>query len=191
MDYLLVSEGAIENIIVCDSDADASLFGAVPAYPGAKIGDSYSPPPSDAEREAKEAELSAACNAAIVAGMDVTTTHGVEHFNYSEKDQLNIKEMFDAIRMGATQYPYQSETGECRVYSADEIKLIYQTLAGYKTGQLTYYHQLKDYVGTLETADEVNAVVYGQELTGEYLQHYNEMMAVVQAQMATVLSGNV
>lgn len=139
-------------------------------------------------KAAKEAELSAACNVAIENGLDIQLGDKTEHFNYSEKDQLNIKEMFDAVRMGATEYPYQSDTGECRVYSAAEIALIYQTLAGHKTGNLTYYHQLKSYVGTLDTADEVAAVFYGQALTGDYLAHYTDMMAVVQAQMAAVLS---
>lgn len=142
----------------------------------------------EAARAEKTSELSAACNAAIENGLDIQLGETTEHFNYSEKDQLNIKEMFDAVRMGATEYPYQSDTGECRVYSAAEIALIYQTLAGHKTGNLTYYHQLKSYVGTLETEDEVAAVVYGQALTGDYLAHYTDMMAVVQAQMAAVLS---
>lgn len=188
MEYLIVEDGVIENIIVCESDSVASQLGAVPCYTGALVGAEYKNPASQEARDAKETELSAACNAAIENGLDIQLGDTTEHFNYSEKDQLNIKEMFDAVRMGATEYPYQSDTGECRVYSADEIKLIYQTLAGHKTGNLTYYHQLKSYVGTLETEDEVNAVVYGQPLTGEYLTHYNDMMAVVQAQMAAVLS---
>lgn len=142
----------------------------------------------EAAKAAKESELSAACNVAIENGLDIQLGDKTEHFNYSEKDQLNIKEMFDAVCMGATEYPYQSDTGECRVYSAAEIALIYQTLAGHKTGNLTYYHQLKSYVGTLETEDEVAAVFYGQALTGDYLAHYTDMMAVVQAQMAAVLS---
>lgn len=45
MDYLLVTDGVITNIIVCDDDQTAASFGAVPWYEGAKIGDAYSPPP--------------------------------------------------------------------------------------------------------------------------------------------------
>ena len=36
--------------------------------------------------------------------------------------------------------------------------------------------------------EEINAVTYGQELEGEYLQHYDEMLAVAQEQMQLVLS---
>ena len=148
--------------------------------------------PTDLEalRENKAAELSAACEQAIVAGLDIQLPGGeTEHFDYSERDQLNIKEMFDAVRMGATMYPYQSEDGQCRTYTAAEILTIYPALAGNKTGQLTYYHQLKEYINTLETAGEIEAVTYGQPLTGQYLEHYTQMMAVAQEQMGLILAG--
>ena len=45
MDYLIVSDNTITNIIVCASDEIASQFGAVPSYDGARIGDPYDPPP--------------------------------------------------------------------------------------------------------------------------------------------------
>ena len=147
--------------------------------------------PTDLEalRANKTAELSAACEQAIVAGLDIQLGEAVEHFNYNEKDQINIKEMFDAVRMGATMYPYQSEDGQCRTYTAAEILTIYPALAGNKTGQLTYYHQLKEYIATLETAGEIEAVTYGQPLTGAYLEHYTQMMAVAQEQMGLILAG--
>lgn len=139
-------------------------------------------------RSTKETELSNACNAAIIAGLDIQLGEVTEHFNYSERDQLNIKEMFDAVRMGASMYPYQAEDGACRTYSAQEIVTIYTSLAGNKTAQLTYYHQLKDFVATLESVDEIDSVTYGQTLTGEYLTHYNEMVAVAAEQMQAVVS---
>lgn len=140
-------------------------------------------------RADKETEISAACNAAIVAGLDIQLPGGTtEHFGYSERDQINIKEMFDAVLMGATLYPYQSEDGSCRTYTAEEIVTIYPTLAGNKTSQLTYYHQLKDYIDTLHNAEEIEAVTYGQPLTGEYLEHYNDMVAVAAEQMQTVVA---
>ena len=148
------------------------------------------PDPLETARTAKIEEMSTACNAAIVAGLDIQLPGGeTEHFNYSERDQINIKEMFDAVRMGAIMYPYQSEDGQCRTYTAAEILTIYPALAGNKTGQLTYYHQLKEYINTLETAGEIDAVTYGQPLTGAYLEHYTQMMAVAQEQMGLILAG--
>ena len=45
MRYCLLSGGVITNIIVCASDEIAALFGVVPSYDGARIGDAYAPPP--------------------------------------------------------------------------------------------------------------------------------------------------
>ena len=56
MDYLLITDNTITNIIVCDDDQTAASFGAVPWYEGAKIGDAYSPPP-EPEPEPTEVEI--------------------------------------------------------------------------------------------------------------------------------------
>lgn len=45
MNYCIVHNGIIANIIVCEDDATAAEFGAVPSYEGARIGDVYAPPP--------------------------------------------------------------------------------------------------------------------------------------------------
>ena len=55
MNYLIVKDGVIANIIVCESDEIAAKFGAIPSYEGASIGDPYSPPaptPSELREEA-------------------------------------------------------------------------------------------------------------------------------------------
>ena len=134
-------------------------------------------------------QLSAACKARIVAGADIQLSDGsVQHFDYSTEDQLNISDMFSAVALGASCYPYQPADGSCAVYQAVDIVAIYTALAAQKTAQLTYYHQLKDYVGALETVAEVDAVVYGQPLTGEYLEHYNMAVQAAQQQMQEVLA---
>ena len=46
-EYLILdSDNIIENIIVCEDEATAAAFGAVPAYDGASIGTAYDPPPA-------------------------------------------------------------------------------------------------------------------------------------------------
>ncbi|QUO37949.1 hypothetical protein KFE19_16655, partial [Dysosmobacter sp. Marseille-Q4140] len=59
------------------------------------------PDPMDGLRAAKEDELSAACNAAIVAGMDVETSQGAEHFSLQETDQINLTTALSAVQAGA------------------------------------------------------------------------------------------
>ena len=139
-------------------------------------------------KQTKITALSATCEQTIYNGLELELSEGTERFEYKDKDQTNIKAMFDAVVFGAEKYPYQSEDGKCRVFTAQDIITLYTSLEGLRTAQLTYYHQLKDIVNTLETAEEINAVTYGQPLEGEYLQHYNEMLAVAQEQMQLVLS---
>ena len=54
---------------------------------------------------------------------------------------------------------------------------------------ITYFNQLKLYVNTLETIEEVETVNYGDELTGEYLQTYNDAMAQASVGLTTLLGG--
>lgn len=66
MDYLLITDNIITNIIVCASDEIAAQFGAVPSYDGARIGDPYAPPPPP-EPEPTETEVLRAQVAALQA----------------------------------------------------------------------------------------------------------------------------
>ena len=143
----------------------------------------------DEAQAEKISQLSAVCNALIVAGADIQLADGsTQHFDYSTEDQLNISDMFSAVVLGASCYPYQPANGSCAVYRAADIVTIYTTLAGQKTAQLTYYHQLKDYVRSLETVAGADAVVYGQPLTGAWLEHYNATIQTAQQQMQAVLA---
>lgn len=49
MDFLLIQDGMIANIIVAEPDVAAEL-GAVPAYAGARIGGPYPPIPTPAQQ---------------------------------------------------------------------------------------------------------------------------------------------
>ena len=124
----------------------------------------------------------------ILAGAKITLSTGEKQFSYTEKDQLNISEMFSAVLMGATSYPYHEDGGLCEMFTAQDIVSIYTTLSMLKTSQLTYHNQLKHYVESLETPEAVMAVVYGQELTGEYLNNYNTIVTQTKTQLETILA---
>lgn len=137
----------------------------------------------------KLTELSSACNTTIEKGTSVQLSDGTsENFSYTLADQANVSEMFNAVVMGATEYPYHANDSECKMYSAKDIITIYSTLSSIKTAQITYHNQLKQYVKSLENVDEIKAVTYGQELTGEYLEAYNTLIAQAKVQLETVLS---
>lgn len=43
-EYLIVEEGIIKNIIICENQKDATVFDAVPYYKDATIGEQYHEP---------------------------------------------------------------------------------------------------------------------------------------------------
>lgn len=147
------------------------------------------PDPVETVRKAKIEELSVACNTAINAGTQVQLSDGsTESFTYGLVDQSNVSEMFNAVLLGATEYPYHANDDGCRMYSAQDIVAIYVTMSIFKTAQTTYHNQLKCHVKAMESVTEVEAVTYGQELTGEYLDKYNELMAQAKAQLDNIVA---
>ena len=137
----------------------------------------------------KLSSLSNSCNEQITKGIEITLSdESKKTFSYSIEDQANISEMFNAIVMGATSYPYHANGEGCKMYSAEDIVKIYSALTALKTSQVTYYNQLREYVKTLEFVPDIQSIVYGQELTGSYLDTYNELMQNATTEMQKILS---
>lgn len=161
----------------------------VPVYEDCQLYHAYTDEDKKAAVSDKLSELSSACNAAITAGADVRLSDGsTARFSYSLEDQSNVSEMFNAVLMGATSYPYHANGENCRMYSAADITAIYLALSSLKTGQTTYYNQLRQYVQTLETVPKINAVKYGDALAGEYLETYNALLTQAQTEMQKILA---
>lgn len=139
-------------------------------------------------RAAKLKEISEACNSMIIAGIDLELTGGTVHFNLSIEDQSNIANLFRVVELGGTEFPYQSDGGVCRIYTAAEIAQIYVAAQTMITSQTTYHNELKMYVQSLETAEDIAAVQYGMTLPDPYLTEMNEKLAVAQAQMNAIIT---
>lgn len=129
------------------------------------------------------------CSMAITNGVDVAFTEdNVEHFSYSEEDQVNLKEIFDlAVQTNVPMY-YHADGEGCKLYTVEQIIAIYTSATTNKMHHITYFNQIRMYINSLETTEEVNAIEYGQELTGEYLQTYNESMAQAQLVLEALLA---
>lgn len=137
---------------------------------------------------AKLAEISKMCNAVIVAGVDITLGDETVHFNLSIEDQSNINNLFRVVELGGTEFPYQSDGGVCRVYSASEIVQIYIAAQTLITSQTTYHNELKQYVQTLESVEDISSIQYGMTLPEPYLTEMNEKLAVAQQQMEAIVA---
>ncbi len=136
---------------------------------------------------AKLSEISNACNAVIVNGVDIKFGEENVHFNLSIEDQSNINNLFCVVELGGTEFPYQADGGVCRIYTAAEIAAIYIAAQTLITTQTTYHNELKQYVQTLTSAEEVSAIQYGMTLPEPYLTEMNEKLAVAQQQMQAIV----
>lgn len=134
--------------------------------------------------EIKLSDISAICSASIVKGVD----YNGEHYSYEITDQNNIKSAINLAGSTGLDVPYHADNESCRLYSPDEIIAIYVTNETNLTHHTTYYNQLKLYTQTLTTKEEVDAVVYGQPLEGEYLETYVMIMAQAKKIIAAFLN---
>lgn len=176
-------------VLVAEDEESGNGYSITPDTDKWEAWKAEQPDPVETVRKAKIEELSVACNTTINAGTQVQLSDGsTESFTYGLVDQSNVSEMFNAVLLGATEYPYHANDDDCRMYSAQDIVAIYATLSAFKTGQTTYHNQLKRYTKALTTQEEIQAVTYGQELTGEYLESYNTLMAQAKVQLDNVLS---
>lgn len=145
-------------------------------------------PTLDDVKKSKINELSRICNQSIVNGVDVEVDGIIEHFSYKDEDQVNIKEIFDlAVQTNVSMY-YHADGASCKLYTVEQIITLYSTASTNKMHHTTYFNQLKLYVETLEATDDVSSVVYGQELTGTYLETYNNSIMQAQLVLETLLS---
>ena len=113
----------------------------------------------------------------------------MEHFSYNEEDQVNIKELFDlAIQTNVPMY-YHPDGASCKLYTVEQIVSIYTTNVTNKMHHITYFNQLKLYVNSLKTSEDVETVTYGDELTGDYLKTYNNAMEQASIGLTTFLGG--
>ena len=174
-DESIYYEGDSEGGYV-DIDSDSTLIeGYVPTL--------------EESKEIKINALSKICNQSIVNGVDVNIDGEIEHFSYKDEDQVNIKEIFDLAMQTQVPLYYHADGKSCKKYTVEQIVNIYATNATNKMHHITYFNQLKLYVESLESKDEVNVVEYGDELTGDYLATYNEAMAQAKLGMETLLGG--
>lgn len=119
--------------------------------------------PLDEIRADKLAELSASCNDAITAGMDVETTHGTEHFSLQETDQINLTTALSAVQSGAAGYPYHADGQLCRLFTASEIQAIAEASVRHKLYHTTLCNHLLTWARRAETKEELSGITYAAD----------------------------
>lgn len=174
MTYKLLKDGEIVNTIV-GSAAFVAAYCEAMGYTYELV----SEPHADllSTKEAKQEELSAACHAAIVAGIDVELSDGTTgHFSLEETDQINLTTAYNAVQQGVTGYPYHADGQLCKMYPAADIIAIGDAATAHKLYHTTYCNHMMAWARRAETADELAAITYGAELPEDLAANMAEVM---------------
>ena len=127
-------------------------------------------------KNTKIEEISKACNFNIVHGAYMEVDGEMQLFSYKPEDQSNL---ISALQLSiATQMsmPYHADGENCRLFTPEEITTLYVNEMTNLTHHQTYTNQMKMYINSLDNKEEIEAIYYGVELTGEYLDTYNMIM---------------
>lgn len=128
-------------------------------------------------KNAKTAEMSAACNKTITNGFDVVLSDGnTYHFSLTTQDQLNLITLSSMVASGETQIPYHADGELCRFYSAEDINIIISVATQFKTYQISYFNALKMYIDSIEKKETVASIEYGVAVPEEYQSEVLKIM---------------
>ena len=119
-------------------------------------------------REGVIRKMSAACNAAIVAGVDVLIQGTVCHFSLDIEDQLNMISLQGMLAAGAETVPYHADGQECRFFTAEEFSRIAAAATAWKIYQESYFNSLRAYIMTMTDIGILAAVTYGMNIPEEF-----------------------
>lgn len=153
------------------------------------------PEPTLEEIKSKKiTELSEICNFNIVHGVYMEIDGEQKLFSYKTEDQSNLLNALQIAIATQMSMPYHADGENCRLFTPEEITTLYVNEMTNLTHHQTYTNQMKMYINSLENKEDVEAVYYGVELTGKYLDTYNMIMEqsklVVQKYLET-LTGEV
>lgn len=135
----------------------------------------------------KISELSSICKYTIESGLYINELH----YSYTEEDQINLNDIVSTVKLTGLPLGYHADGQNCTEYTAEELISIYIQLAMNKYCQQTYFNQSREYLKSLEESEEnkeiVESYVYGTTLIGTYLETYNTMVALYEAQIQAMI----
>ena len=134
-------------------------------------------------RAGKKAEVSAACEQIIYAGINVTLSDGTtEHYSLTEHDQLNLFGKLSQISVGAAQLEYHADGQSCRYYTAIDMQAIIQAAMWHVSYHTTYCNALNMWIAGCQSTEEVQEIFYGADVPKQYR---SEVLNAYLVQIAT------
>lgn len=175
-----------DNPMLIELSCDGSIY-VPPVIPDPEPEPEPYVPTYEEVLNSKIGELSSICQYTIESGLDIDGLH----YSYTEKDQINLNDIVSTVKLTGLPLGYHADGQNCTEYSAEELINIYVQLAMNKYCQQTYFNQSREYLKSLEESDEnkeiLESYTYGTPLTGVYLETYNNMVALYNAQIQAIV----
>lgn len=143
-------------------------------------------PTIDEVRQNKLDEMSSICEQVIYNGVDVEQSTGKKHFSLTANDQTNIDSVFNAIVLGATEYPYHADGEPCEMYSASDVITLYIAAKGFVTQQTTYCNALRQWIKREDKIEAISAIRYGDTLPSDLQTNVENILRAANAQVQAI-----
>lgn len=130
-------------------------------------------------RAAKIAELDAANEQTIFAGLDITTSFGTLHYPLRDRDQADLTFFNQLIMAGAAGWLYNAEGQSHVFYPIADLTIIVNTSSFYITQCRTYFSTLREWVMRETDIEVINGITYGDELPADLADAFNAKMAML------------
>lgn len=119
------------------------------------------------------------------AGVDVSTSSGVEHFSLTEKDQLNLFGKKMQLLAGEEKMEYHEDGQPCKYFTATDMQKIVDTAMFYVSYNTTYCNALNMWIKSIRKASELEQITWGAKVPEEFQSE------VLKDYMKTIASGGI
>lgn len=128
--------------------------------------------------------MNSACNAAIVAGFDLTLSDGeTYHFTMKDEDQTAILLVFMQAQAGANEIDFYAADRKCLTMTTEDAVLLGTTATVFRSYHVAYYRCLAEWVESMTSITEAAAVSYGdiipEKFRSIYLMKYATALGVI------------
>lgn len=173
MDYLIIENTIIKNIIDCENDDIAKKYGAVPSYENATIGTPYNPTASAKDKEEKISKSKLEL-ADYLKSNPLQWTDG-EYYSITAEKQAQLTSKIMAATMAQTlSQPYTltwNSTGEvCKEWALQDLSALAFAIDARVTALVSYQQKQEVAIRNAVTLEELDAIVVDYDTVGAAAQ---------------------
>ena len=123
------------------------------------------------EQTEKISEMNEIQQLTIRNGVSITLSDGRnEQFTLKDQDQTSLMGLQTLVAQGVENIPWHSadQSEHCKYYSNADMAIIAEKALQFITYHVTYFRDLRIFIRSLQTKEEVQNVTYGMEILLEY-----------------------